>query len=186
MTRAPAACLLAAAAMALGACSRGSHPADDGPLAPATAAGIPSAATSARVATPESTPPAATLSALGTPSPPSGGGHAPPHVHDDGATLSSAGLPPEVVRRIVRQNFGRFRLCYENGLRTDPTLSGSVRTRFVIESDGAVGTISDAGSLMSDAGVVACVQRVFGSLAFPQPTGVVSMAVTYALSFVPS
>jgi hypothetical protein len=60
-----------------------------------------------------------------------------------------------------------------------------VRTRFVIESDGAVGTVSDAGSLISDAGVVACVQRVFGSLAFPQPTGA-SMAVTYALSFVPS
>jgi hypothetical protein len=166
------------------ACSRGSHPADDGPLAPATAPGIPSAATSARVATPESMAPATTLSALGTVSTPPGGGHVPPHVHDDGATLSSAGLPSEVVRRIVRQNFGRFRLCYENGLRTDPTLAGSVRTRFVIESDGAVGTVSDAGSLMSDTGVVACVQRAFGGLAFPVPSGG-SMAVTYALSFAP-
>jgi hypothetical protein len=166
------------------ACSRGSRPADDGPLAPATAPGIPSAATSARIATPESAPPVATSSGLVIPSSPSGGGHVPPHVHDDGATLSSAGLPPEVIRRIVRQNFGRFRLCYENGLRTDPTLAGSVRTRFVIESDGAVGTVSDAGSLMSDAGVVACVQRAFGGLAFPEPSGG-SMAVTYSLSFAP-
>jgi hypothetical protein len=101
--------------------------------------------------------PATTLSALGaTASISPGGGHVPPHVHDDGATLSSAALPSEVVRRIVR------------------------------ESNGAVGTVSDAGSLMSDAGVVACVQRAFGGLAFPEPTGGFSMAVTYSLSFAPS
>jgi len=183
MTRAPAASLLL---VAVAACSRGSRPADDGPLAPATAAGIPSAATSARVATPEAVPPASTLAALGAGSGSSGGGHVPPHVRDDGATLSSSALPPEVVRRIVRQNFARFRLCYENGLRTDPTLEGSVRTRFVIESDGAVGTVSDAGSVMSDPGVTACVQRAFGGLAFPVPAGGVSMAVTYSLSFTSS
>jgi len=186
MTRAPAVSVLfIAVALAVVACSRGTRPADDGPLAPARAAGIPSAATSARVATPETLASATALSAPGAATSSPGGGHVPPHVHDDGATLSSAGLPPEVVRRIVRQNFGRFRLCYENGLRTDPTMAGSVRMRFVIESDGAVGTVSDAGSLMSDPGVVACVQRAFGGLAFPQPTGG-SMAVTYALSFAPS
>ena len=32
-----------------------------------------------------------------------------------GATSVSGRLPPEVIQRIVRQNFGRFRLCYENG-----------------------------------------------------------------------
>lgn len=35
-----------------------------------------------------------------------------------GATSVSGRLPPEVVQRIARQSFGRFRLCYENGLRT--------------------------------------------------------------------
>ncbi|HEX3343548.1 MAG TPA: AgmX/PglI C-terminal domain-containing protein [Polyangiaceae bacterium] len=181
MRRALAVCLLVGAA-----CSRGGGPADEGPLAPATAAGIPSAATSARIMTPETTPDSANLPALGIVGGSSGGGHVPPHVHDDGATLSSAALTSEVIRRIVRQNFGRFRLCYENGLRSDPTLAGSVRTRFVIEPDGAVGTVSDAGSVMSDAGVVACVQRAFGSLAFPTPAGGVSLSVTYSLSFTAS
>jgi len=186
MTRAPiVSVLFVALALGVVACSRSSRPADDGPLALTTAAGLPSAATSARVTTPETAPSATALSGLLTATGSPGGGHVPPHVHDDGATLSGAGLPSEVVRRIVRQNFGRFRLCYENGLRTDPTLAGSIRMRFVIESDGAVGTVSDAGSLMSDAGVVACVQRVFGGLAFPEPAGG-SMAVTYALSFAPS
>ena len=187
MTRAAAASVLVALlVLAVAACSRGSRPADDGPLAPVPRAGIPSAATSARVETPEGVAPGTPFTALGPASAPTGGGHTPPHVHDDGATFSNAALPPEVVRRIVRQNFGRFRLCYENGLRSDPTLAGSVRIRFVVESDGAVGTVSDAGSLMSDAGVVACVQRAFGSLAFPVPAGGVSVAVTYSLSFAPS
>ena len=29
-------------------------------------------------------------------------------------------MTPEVIQRIVRQNYGRFRLCYENGLRNNP------------------------------------------------------------------
>ena len=37
-----------------------------------------------------------------------------------GATQVSGRLPPEVIQRIVRQNFGRFRLCYENGLAQQP------------------------------------------------------------------
>ena len=160
---------------------------DDGPIASATSAGIAPAASSAYLATPEGEPstPRLSLSALAggpaSPSPPDGG-HARPRIHDDGASLLPAGLPVEVVRRIVRQNFGRFRLCYENGLRTDPTLEGSVRTRFVIEADGSVGTVSDAGSVLGDKGVVACVERAFGGLSFPQPsTGAVT--VTYSLSF---
>src|SRR4029079_11875655 len=39
-----------------------------------------------------------------------------------GRTAGQWSLPPEVIQRIVRQNFGRFRLCYENGLRNNPNL----------------------------------------------------------------
>ena len=45
-----------------------------------------------------------------------------------GATSVSGRLPPEVIQRIVRQNFGRFRLCYENGLRSNPNLRVSKPT----------------------------------------------------------
>jgi len=55
-------------------------------------------------------------------------------------------LPPEVIQRIVRQNFGRFRLCYENGLRTNPNLQGRVAVKFVIDRAGSVSTASDGGS----------------------------------------
>ena len=53
-----------------------------------------------------------------------------------GTTTVNGRLPPEVIQRIVRQNFGRFRLCYENGLRTNPNLSGRVAVKFVIDRFG--------------------------------------------------
>ncbi len=61
-----------------------------------------------------------------------------PHGRD---AASSGRLPPEVIQRIVRQNFGRFRLCYENGLRNNPNLQGRVSVRFVIGRDGAVSNV---------------------------------------------
>jgi Ca-activated chloride channel family protein len=80
-------------------------------------------------------------------------------------------LPPEVIQRITRQNFGRFRLCYENGLRSNPNLSGRVSVKFVIGRDGAVSTSQDGGSDLPDQAVVGCVVRAVGNLSFPQPEG---------------
>jgi len=71
----------------------------------------------------------------------------------------------------VRQNFGRFRLCYENGSRSNPGLSGRVSVKFVIDRSGGVSMASDSGSDLPDKGVVQCVVRGFGNLSFPQPEG---------------
>jgi len=89
-----------------------------------------------------------------------------------GVTTVNGRLPPEVVQRIVRQNFGRFRLCYEDGLRRDPKLAGKVAIKFIIDRQGNVANVSrDPSTTMSDAAVVSCVQRGFSSLVFPQPEG---------------
>jgi hypothetical protein len=101
-----------------------------------------------------------------------------------GATSVSGRLPPEVIQRIVRQNFGRFRLCYENGLRNNPNLQGRVGVRFVIGRDGAVSNTSNGGSDMPDSGVVNCVVRSFQSLSFPQPEGGI-VTVVYPIMFSP-
>jgi Ca-activated chloride channel family protein len=93
-------------------------------------------------------------------------------------------LPPEVVQRIVRQNFGRFRLCYENGLRGNPVLAGRVAVRFVIDRSGSVASTQDGGSDMPDKNVVACVVRGFGNLSFPQPEGG-QVTVVYPIQFNP-
>jgi len=62
-----------------------------------------------------------------------------------GATTVNGRLPPEVIQRIVRQNFGRFRLCYEDGLRKNPTLQGRVAIKFVIDRGGRERDFHDRG-----------------------------------------
>jgi hypothetical protein len=101
-----------------------------------------------------------------------------------GATQVNGRLPPEVIQRIVRQNFGRFSMCYQNGLRTNPTLAGRVAVRFIIDRTGAVSSVSDGGSDLPDQGVVGCVVRGFSGLSFPQPEGGI-VTVVYPISFSP-
>ncbi|WP_272419537.1 AgmX/PglI C-terminal domain-containing protein [Polyangium jinanense] len=101
-----------------------------------------------------------------------------------GAMSLSGRLPPEVVRRIIRQNFGRFRLCYENGLRNNPNLQGRVSVRFVIGADGAVSNVGNGGSDMPDGGVVSCIVRSFERLSFPRPEGGI-VTVVYPIMFSP-
>src|SRR5690606_12372726 len=71
-----------------------------------------------------------------------------------GASSVTGQLPKEVVQRIVRQNFGRFRLCYERGLASNPNLEGQVTARFVINRQGQMTQAADGGSSLPDASVV--------------------------------
>ena len=102
-----------------------------------------------------------------------------------GQTTVTGRLPPEVIQRIARQNFGRFRLCYEQGLMKDPKLAGTVATKFLIDTHGAVSSAArDNATTMTDATVVSCVTRGFLNLSFPQPeSGIV--VVVYPLIFEP-
>jgi hypothetical protein len=102
----------------------------------------------------------------------------------EGATQINGRLPPEVIQRIVRQNFGRFRLCYENGMRSNPNLQGRVAVKFVIDRSGAVSMTADGGSDLPDQSVVQCVVRGFGDLSFPQPEGG-AVTVVYPIIFNP-
>jgi len=110
-----------------------------------------------------------------------GGAHqlSSPHLRAGTATVNGR-LPPEVIQRIVRQNFGRFKFCYTEGLRNNPSLQGRVATKFVINRDGSVLTTQDSGSDLPDQSVVQCVVRAFSNLSFPQPEGGI-VTVVYPL-----
>jgi hypothetical protein len=96
----------------------------------------------------------------------------------------SGQLPPQAIQRIVRQNFGRFRQCYEQGLSANPTLEGRVTVRFLIDRAGAVATASNGGSSLPNSEVVSCVVRAFYGLSFPRPeNGTVKVA--YPIMFSP-
>jgi hypothetical protein len=101
-----------------------------------------------------------------------------------GATSVRGKLPPDVIQKTVRQNFGRFRNCYEEGLARDPNLKGRIGVRFVIGRNGEVTNVGDAGSDLPDAAVVSCVISSFHGLHFPKPEGGI-VAVEYPLLFTP-
>jgi hypothetical protein len=125
---------------------------------------------------------------------PAGFGHDMGHLHGEhkqrvpimhGTTSIVTGhLPPEVVQRIVRQNYGRFRMCYENGLRSNPNLTGRVTARFVIGREGAVTNASNGGSDIPDSGVTSCVVQAFYGISFPKPENGIVM-VSYPIMFSP-
>jgi hypothetical protein len=192
-TNRPAA-LVVAAAFAVG-CSRGSA-LDERRDVDGSSSGIPAAASGARVGSialddggpdPTACPDGAVCGNMFDPEGPwpwmyphDGGGRLPrmAGVHLRQGTVTVRGdLPTEVIQRIVRQNFGRFRLCYEVALRTNPTLDGRVSVKFVIDRTGAVTTASDGGSDLPDAGVVQCVVRSFSSLSFPSPSSGIVVVV---------
>jgi hypothetical protein len=77
------------------------------------------------------------------------------------------GLSPEVIQRVVRDNFGRFRLCYEAALRSCPNLQGRVAVKATIRPNGTVTNVRDGGSDVADSAVTRCVLKEFGKLEFP-------------------
>jgi len=101
-----------------------------------------------------------------------------------GKTTVLGRLPPEVIQRIVRQNFGRFRRCYDAGLARDPELQGIVEVHFTIDQAGETKQISERGSTLKDAEVKKCVTDAFTGLSFPQPEGGV-VTVTYPIQLEP-
>jgi hypothetical protein len=107
-----------------------------------------------------------------------------PRLRPSGTTTVTGHLPPEVIQRIVRQSYGRFRMCYERGLARNPTLEGRVAARFVIDRTGAVSNVSNGGSDLPDSGVVSCVISAYYGLSFPAPEdGIVT--VVYPIQFSP-
>lgn len=90
-------------------------------------------------------------------------------------------IPPDVIQRVVRDNYGRFESCYEVGLRANKALEGRVIIKFVIDRAGTVAFAADAGSDLPDDGVIACVVRAFDTLVFPEGTDSV-VAVVYGLA----
>jgi len=116
-----------------------------------------------------------------------GGGH---HVNAPRVRLGnmtvSGGLASVVIQRIVRQSFGRFRLCYETGRQKDSKLGGAVVTRFIIDAKGAVSKAEpDPCTTMPDADVTSCVVRGLSALKFP-PADDGDTSVVFPLLFSPS
>jgi hypothetical protein len=101
----------------------------------------------------------------------------------EGDVRVTAGLQRDVVQRIVRQNFGSFRRCYENALWKEPIVPAEVTVRMVVDRSGAVRS-TGVQSSSGPASVGVCVARAVGNLSFPaRKSG--EVIVTYPIAFDP-
>lgn len=62
---------------------------------------------------------------------------------------TTARLPPELIQATVRNNFPKFRGCFEAGLARNPRLAGRVVLHFVIGETGRVQSASAERALIS-------------------------------------
>jgi Ca-activated chloride channel family protein len=72
--------------------------------------------------------------------------------------------------------------CYNQGLRRDPKLAGTVLLRFVIGESGAVTSLDSSASTFPDPVVVSCVANQIRGLVFPKPEGG-PVTVNYPFAF---
>lgn len=106
-----------------------------------------------------------------------------PTTGERGLLMKGGPMPADVVRRVVRQNFGRFRSCYEQGVRKDEALAGRVAFEFAIDTSGHVTRASGDGSDLPDPVAVACMLDALARLSFPAPPSPVE--IIYPLHFSP-
>lgn len=100
------------------------------------------------------------------------------------ARLTPDHLPADVIQRVVRASFGRFQVCYDDALTREPSLSGRVVVKFVIDKHGQVALAGDVASDLPNAEVVSCVVRAFDALSFPESKDT-AVTVVYPLMFTP-
>ena len=104
-------------------------------------------------------------------------------IHSDNPSVVG-NISHDEVLHAIQINYGRFRLCYEHGLKNDPMLAGRVDIHFVIDAQGDVKSVTDSGATLPDEATVACIRRGFTALGFPQPSSG-TVKVTYPLVFAP-
>ena len=97
-----------------------------------------------------------------------------------GRMVVSGSLPPAVIRAVMRDEFGRFRECYEALPQPRPAVMSTLN--FTI---GAAGNVT-AGRVDSEASPVLgqCLERVMLALHFPAPKAG-DVTVDYPMLFAP-
>jgi hypothetical protein len=106
------------------------------------------------------------------------------HKKVDDEKKPAARLAPETIQRVIRGNYGKFRYCYEEGLRRNANLIGRVTMRFEIGTNGSVANPQPVCTSMPDRDVVRCITEAYKGLVFPQPEGGI-VTVVYPIMFSP-
>ncbi len=114
----------------------------------------------------EPLPPIASASAVATSKPEP----AKPEPTSDGERMESYSPGHELMAAIVRIQ-PELRRCYNDGLKTDPKMQGTIRLRIKVAADGTVADVAVDGPSAFPASVEQCMIAAAKTAAFPAPGG---------------
>ncbi len=95
---------------------------------------------------------------------------------------TSATVPVNNADRVIAGLRGRFKACYQQGLASDPSMSGKVVMSTKIGPNGEVASVSPASNSGLSDGVVQCIARAIRNAQFDAPGGggsTLSVPVTF-------
>jgi TonB family protein len=103
-----------------------------------------------------------------------------------GKTTVVGGLDREVIERVIRAHQSEIRYCFELSLQKDPSLSGKVGVRFVIDGEGSVATSEVTESSLRSDSTEQCMLGKIRRWRFPSPVGGGIVTVNFPWVFKPA
>lgn len=100
-----------------------------------------------------------------------------------GAALGS--LPKGAIDAVVKLHLRGVSACYNSAPVGGPRLGGKVVVRFVIGTDGSVGSAETRDTTLGVPSVESCLNLHFLGLRFPEPDGGGPVIVSYPFLFLP-
>jgi hypothetical protein len=98
-------------------------------------------------------------------------------------TEIEGGLDRDVIARIIQNQLGEIRYCYERQLSAEPDLYGKVQVKFTINETGTVLSQRVGITTLKNAMVEGCILRRMTRWKFPKPKGGTHVLVTYPFMF---
>ena len=93
--------------------------------------------------------------------------------------IIQGGLDQGLIAEVIQKNMGQVRFCYEQGLQTDPKLSGRVAVSFIIGSNGRIKSADLKSTTLHSSLVEQCIVMRLKTWKFPIPEGGVDVKVSY-------
>jgi hypothetical protein len=98
------------------------------------------------------------------------------------ATANGA-LDAAAVTAVARRQSGQLRHCYEQALRADPSLAGTMRIEVSVTAAGTAESPRASG--FGDATLAGCMSSAVGRAAFPPASGTTSASVSVTCTAAP-
>lgn len=89
----------------------------------------------------------------------------------------------QLIDDVIGKDMLEIRACYEKRLRVDPTITGKLVVKFVIDKKGRVSSSTVKSSTLGDPPFERCVLATFDDMRFPKPVGGGIVIVSYPFLF---